>query len=62
MEVQAALGLRPVMCQPPYEEVLLLRLLGHRLRQLPMGSSTGGIVDGQALIILKCCLKSLPSS
>src|SRR5262249_103726 len=30
MEVQAALGLRPMMCQPPYEEVLLLRLLVHR--------------------------------
>jgi len=32
MEAQAELGLRTVLCRPPYEEVLLLRLLGHRLR------------------------------
>src|SRR5262245_31608512 len=37
MEAQAELGLRTVLCRPPYEEVLLLRLLGHRLRQPPMG-------------------------
>ena len=46
MEAQAELGLSTVLCRPPYEEVLLLRLLCHRLRQLPMGRSTGGIVDG----------------
>jgi len=48
MEAQAELGLRTVRCRPPYEEVRLLRRLGHRLRQPPMGRSTSGIVDGQA--------------
>ena len=48
MAAQAELGLRTVRCRPPYEEVRLLRRLGHRLRQPPMGRSTSGIVDGQA--------------
>src|SRR5262249_45092277 len=61
LKARVELALRPVRCLPPYAAARLLGLLSNRLPQPPMGRSTRGIVDSQALRVRPQLSRVLPN-